>query len=223
MEKQLPDAPRLSPDPLLNGRCKMFSLRTLFLCLSIGCLSASSAHAALIINFSQVGSDVVGTLSGSLNVSGILQLDQGNLAGGYRVRPSNGFIMIAPSVGNTWSRLYGAMDSPAALIFGTGPSVDAEVGLGDFFSLSATDHYFTLPFGYLGGPLNGTVMFLNQSIVSLGMTPGVYTSTIGGGQDSITIRVNASSVPEPDTVSLMTFALAAVGFHTWRRRRVELS
>ena len=64
----------------------MSSLRTLVLWLSVGWVSTSSAQAALIINFAEVGGDVVATLSGSLNVSGIRQIDEGTVVGSQVVQ-----------------------------------------------------------------------------------------------------------------------------------------
>jgi hypothetical protein len=203
----------------------MSSLRTLVLWLSVGWVSTSSAQAALIINFAEVGGDVVATLSGSLNVSGIRQIDEGTVVGS-QVVPGNGLIQMAPAGGDpsaSWSRAYNVIDSPAALIFGTGPAVSADHRSGDVFLLMGADNFFTLPYSYHGGPLNGSMTFLGKSFVSLGTTPGVYTSTIGGGQDRITITFGSAAVPEPATLGLMSVAFAALGCHTWRRRRSALA
>jgi len=210
---------------VFQGEFIMRSVRNLVLVFSLVCLAASSAQAALIINFNEVGGSVVYTVSGSINVSGLPSgVAKWNATA---LHPAVGLISI-DTVGNFSADVYSSFDSPSSLIFGTGGlHYPASSQSGSSFALDTFGVYswspgnFFVPAGYSGGNLNGTATFLGASFISLGLTPGVYTSTIGGGQDSITIRVNA--VPEPATLSLISVAFAAVSFHTWRRRRSALA
>ena len=118
----------------------MVFLRALVVCLSLGCLAASQADAALIVDIKEVGGSVVYTVSGSLNVSGFPSFN--TLWNGTALNPSLGMVSIdtiGPFSCDEYSNLF---DSPASLIYGTGgEAYPASSQSGDNFALDPTGAY----------------------------------------------------------------------------------
>ncbi len=77
-----------------------------------------------------------------------------------------------------------------------------------------------MPAGYVSGSaLTDSATYDNQTLSSLGATPGTYTWRWGSGAtaDSFTLDIPAPSVPEP--ASLALFGTGLAGFGVIRRRR----
>jgi hypothetical protein len=169
-----------------------------------------SARANLVINISQVGSDVVAIGSGTLNTS--------NLAGG-------GFIGTDFIEADTAQITFGSIGSGDIYLisgpanFGTGSFVAASSGSGDLFGLIGFGDLL-VPRGYISGALlSGTDTFDNATISSLGLTPGTYVYTLARGEpDSVTVQIGVSAVPEPSTWAMMILGFAGVGFMAYRRK-----
>ena len=83
------------------------------------------------------------------------------------------------------------------------------------FEAVAKGHALIVPTGYVSGTaLSGTAVAPNETLSSIGITPGVYTWTYGaGGADTLTIDV-AAPLPEPTSHPI------AVPINTTARCRV---
>ena len=194
----------------------MHSYRSLLLTICILGLGNASARAALIMSYEEAGSDVVGTLSGSLDLTGM----SGSCCSFTPVAN------VAPLFGT-----FGTGPENALVItffdpFASGPSSFGPGGQTGATSSSGSPFFFTVffrsiavPLGYANGdPLNATSTFTNATFSSLGLTPGEYVYTLGSG-DTITIRTEQAAVPEPTTLSLLAFGLAGTGMAVRRRRQ----
>jgi hypothetical protein len=183
--------------------------------LTLGAISAPSAQAAYVVTFDEVGSDVVETGSGSLDLTA---LSVGTFGIGRDAS-------VTPNLGRFFSGVFTGTDTSFANIFSfsplafgagsftaasttTGGPVGLVSGLGDLPTL-----FF--PIDYISGtPLSDSSTYIDATISSLGLTPGAYVFGWGSGAhaDTFTIAVVASpppAVPEPSTWAMMLIGFAA--------------
>lgn len=182
---------------------------------------SQSALAAAIITATEVGVDVVFTGSGTLNVSALTSMGNGNLLAGIDFGREV-FLGANPS-GFAAVNFYGA----AGQITAPGPFGDdlftlASLGDGPRFGIAVEAFpnqvapAIVVPAGYVsGGSLSSTSTFSGATFSSLGIDPGTYTWTWGSGAsaDSLTLTV----VPEPASIGLVLAGLA--GLSALRRRQ----
>lgn len=171
-------------------------------------MSAATGFSAVTITILESGSDVVGTASGTANLTG--------LTGPITTQSGTAFLWPSSPIARfgglgtiNWD-LYTGASGPAS--FGTGGSgISADSGSGPrvgVFSSTA----IILPDDYVSGSaISATSTWLGESFVSLGITPGTYTWT--WSSDSLTI----TAIPEP-SVYVGVMGLAALAFVIWRRR-----
>ncbi len=176
----------------------------------IALCTAVSSEAAVIIDMSQVGADVVAQGSGNLNLAALgppIPAGTGTAA----MSPSSGFLVLVPGSGD----VYLPPVSPAS--FGTLGLATASANTGNVFGLALGQ--MLLPTGYITGTnLAMTATWAGASNASLGVTPGTYTWSWGAGAtaDYVQLNVNAAPTPEPETYALFAFGIGAT---EWLRRR----
>ncbi len=161
-------------------------------------LLSSAANAAVQISIQEVGSDVVATTSGSLNLAGLNYVSTGSNTA-----------FLEPSLGYFFSRaasydIYTTLMGPTG--FGTSVTTSG-TGTGDAFAISKIFGGVGVPAGYSSGsPLSGIT-------TSVGATPGSYVFTVPN--DTITVQVGSlqavSAVPEPSTWAMMLLGFGVVG------------
>ncbi len=165
-----------------------------------GLLVAGGANAAGDIRFATSGSDVVVTISGTVDPTALA-------IGGLRT-DTNGFYNSTGYFFSTVQcRTYGGSfaSSTARLTgpgnWGTGgypfqTTVSSATGGG--FGIDASDKLLCLPVGYTAGdPLVGTATLSNRSYGQLGLNPGVYTYTWGNATQAETLTVTVVPPPQP--------------------------
>jgi hypothetical protein len=144
------------------------------------------SRAAFVVTLQQVGSDVVATGSGSLNISG-LTFDS-NIGSTAIIIPSNGTAVVGPTGSNAASE-YTGFTGPSN--FGSGSGDNPDFGSGDQVGISPSD--LIVPLGYVSGnALSDSSTWTGQTFRSLGITPGTYTWTWG-------LAPTAESVGTPDS------------------------
>jgi PEP-CTERM motif len=176
--------------------------------------------AAIVIDISDIGSDVVASTRGSADLTDLTAIDTALLFAPGEVTPSKGSI-TAGDPGQTL--FYKGADGPKS--FGTGGKTEASVGNGNFAGVFAVNPFalspvILLPQKYASGtPLKGSSVFEGQSLESLGLNVGEYTYTWGVGEhaDSLTIRVG--DVPEPSTWAMMLLGFVGLGFAAYRKAK----
>lgn len=170
------------------------------LCLS---LAAAGAQAAVLWSFEETGDDVVGTLSGSLDLTGAEFLGSESVAGSS-IGPGIGWVVSMPGIYTSFAT-YTVSGPPD---FGSGVTTADGVSVGDPFLIY--DHFALVGVadGYTSGSaLNGTLTFAGSTFASLGIDPGSYIWSLPN--DTVTLRFGPapSAIPLPASLSLLLGAL----------------
>jgi PEP-CTERM motif len=177
------------------------------------------ADAAVVINLHEVGSDVVGSASGSADLMDLTLIATTILFAPGEVTPRRGGATVGDP-GET--HFYKGVDGPTS--FGTGGQTEATAGSGDLVGVFAVSAFATSPIvlfprDYMSGTsLTGSSVFENQSLESLGLDVGQHIYTWGSGADADSLTINVS-VPEPSTWAMMGLGFAALGLAGFTRRR----
>ena len=196
--------------------------RLIVLAAALGlAVGAGRAEAGIIIDINQVGSDVVATGSGTIDLTGLTPGATTAVAVGT-VTPTLARIIEGPDSSTGEDTYTGAMGPRS---FGPGGRItNASPGSGDLFGVQGTgDGFILVPHGYVSGTmLSATDTYGGQTFSSLGLTPGTYTYHWGTGvhADSLTVQIGpAAAVPEPSTLAGGAIGIALALGYAWRRHR----
>lgn len=173
-------------------------------------MASGAAKAAMIVEFTESGGDVIAAYSGSLLMgAGVVVLSPA-LSGGNDItsmRPANGGFRALNN--SPWTYASTTYSSGA---FGTGAGVISGSMSGDSFSFSAGGGgagELGAPGNYVpGAPIAGVATFSGRSFASLGLSPGATVISLADG-DTITVRI-AAAVPAPAAGALLVPALAGL-------------
>jgi hypothetical protein len=179
---------------------------------------SGKARAGVVININQVGSDVVATGSGTINLTDLTySTTQDNLpyTNPFDAQLSMGPVTIAPI------DIYSSITGPTT--FGTTDANEyPTTGTGSLFAVYGNTGALEVPQGYTSGtPLSATDTYSVATFISLGLTPGTYTWNWGTGAnaDFFTVNIGTASVPEPCSLVLSGIAVAGVMAYMGRRRK----
>jgi hypothetical protein len=148
--------------------------------------------SGLIVTISEVGSDVIMSGSGSLNLTGLIE---GSVQSGWGINGTLGTWVIGPSSSFFGRKYQGNAFSSYPNSFGSGYTAPTSF-TGDAFGIQngSLGKDIIVPIGYTSGsPLSGTATFANKTISSMGLTPGTYL--YDWGSDSITLLIMAGEIP----------------------------
>jgi hypothetical protein len=181
------------------------TISSIFVCITM----TLAAPAAIVINFAEVGNDVVATGSGTANLTGLsllfsftnAQINLDASSGNFRGGAPGGLFDI-----------YTTLSGPGNFGPGSGTANLPTSGSGDYFGLTAFNNRLFLPGGYVSGtPLSNTSIWTNRTFASLGLAPAgntfTYTWGSGANADSLTI---VTVVPEPSSALLFTLGAALI-------------
>lgn len=174
------------------------------------------SRAEVIIDITQQGSNVVSTASGTLDITD-LGFD-GSGASFSLMNPSNAAAILGPSV-LTNDDVYDGITGPSS--FGTGSASLADSGSGDRVGVVETAGAIQVPQGYVSGAtLSSTSTYDNQTLATLGLTPGTYKYTwgIGAHADSLTVQIGPAA-PLPSAFGGGSAGLILLAGWAWRQRR----
>ena len=189
-----------------------------------GLLNASPAPAAVTISITQVGSNVVATASGTLDVTG-LSLVYGSIEGGIGLNAGVRGNRVFVGFGNGGQVYeYEGLTGPASIGPGTTYYYDVTLtgtpfGLGlHQFGDTITPAVTVDPSFVSGGTIAATATFAGKTLARLGLKGGQYVYV--SPNDRVTIEVGNTGVPEPATWAMMLTGIGLVGYGLRRRRRL---
>ncbi len=176
-------------------------------------LSVPRAQAGYVVTLEQVGSDVVASGHGAIDLAGLTFAFVG--AAKAQLAPSEADITTGP-VAATPVDAYDGFSGPAN--FGGGTlTIGASSGIGDSVTIVGGGNLLAVPQGYLsGGALSDTSTYDNQTFNTLGITPVAYTWTWGSGANQ-NFTVVIGEVPEPATWAMMLIGFAVLGYAGYRK------
>ncbi len=198
---------------------KMF-IRSVLASAAVAAMSIPAAHSAYTVTIEQDGANVDATGSGTIDLTDLVRspiisttvASVDGVAGLEFTGPAQSSLPMGYVTG------YFGATGPAT--FGTATGAGANSGAGDLVGvITSGNSSFVVVYvypGYISGSgLETSSTYDNQTLASLGLTPGVYTYTWGTGAhaDSYTIdigdSVGAASAPVPEA---STWAMMAIGF-----------
>jgi hypothetical protein len=193
--------------------------------LALGAFAAPSAQAGYVVTLEEVGSNVVATGSGPIDLTG---LTFEGVPGGFVVESAEMF--PGESVIKTGSPRLTRVDvylgTSGPLSFGSGNGILPSSGSGDIVGISNVAGIVDVPSGYVSGsPLSDTSTYDSATFASLGATPGAYEWTWGAGANqNFTLDIGVAPpptppVPEPSTWAMMLIGFAGLGYASRRASR----
>jgi hypothetical protein len=177
---------------------------------SLLCVRPAEAYT---VTLQQMGSNVVANGSGAINLTGLTF--QGSTFGTITgIRANTGSIGTGPLAQLNFD-FYTGFTGPTS--FGSGASFLPNTGSGDFVGIFGLAGQIFVPQGYVSGhALTDSMTFNNATFASLGVTPGTYVWSWGGGANQ-NIMLQIGAVPDGGTtVSLLGCAL--LGLAALRRK-----
>lgn len=180
-------------------------------------LATGLANAGVVIDITDSGGNVNVTATGSLDLTGATFDHEQPYSTGIIPGGDNWYIALGTTPGMDWYQL-----TSVSLPFGSDTSFFASSSTsGDAFSIwgeAGIMPLVGLPTGYTSGTLiSADMVFFGESIAGMSLMPGTYVFTIPN--DTITLEIGGSSVPEPSTCAMMLNGLAALVFAGYRRSR----
>jgi hypothetical protein len=141
-----------------------------------------------VVTILEVGSDVIMSGSGSLNVTGLIE---GSVQTAGGINGTLGYWVIGQTNPFFARKFFGSNLNVYPNSFGSGYTAPTSYS-GDTFGIQngSLGKDIVLPLGYTSGsPLSGTATFANKTISSMGLTPGTYL--YDWGSDSITLQIGS--------------------------------
>ena len=183
--------------------------------LLAGAVFSRDAEATFTVNVDEVGSNVVATGSGTIDLTGLNFVNTGGP--NSVVAPFLGEIVLG-SPGTV--DVYTGVTGPSS--FGTFVVTFATSSTGDLVAIAGSGGLLAVPTGFVsGGALSDTATWDNATFASLGLTPGTYIYSWGPVAFDDTFVVNigpVGAVPEPPTLALLVAGLLGMGLSRRRNK-----
>jgi len=179
----------------------------------------SPAHASVIATFVQDGSNVDASITGTINMAGLVALGPAGLRG--FVNSSITRFAIGTTIPSS-VYAYGGLSTTSGSPFLSAPLAFATSGSGGPFGL-VDGSVLWIPTGYSsGGTVQANSVFSNKTLDDLGLKEGTYRYTWGAGAnaDFMTLQIGTPA-PEPSSIAFISLGLSAIGLTIRRRRKAE--
>ena len=205
---------------------RMVGASTIGAAMLIG-LFAQSAQAGYIVDLSQVGSNVIASGNGAIDLTGLSFFH--SFAKLALIHPSDALIYMGEPDISGVDQYFQSTGFTGPTSFGSGGESMPSSGRGGIVGIQNGLHIreaLFVPMGYVSGDSLGDVStYKNQTFSSLGVTSGRYEWTWGTGpnQNFTLVIETARAIPEPSTWAMMLLGFAGLGLaglrSVWRHRR----
>jgi hypothetical protein len=186
--------------------------------IAVTSLFFARSAQAYTVTLEQVGSKVVATGSGAIDLTGLTFQNNFNDAP-PQIQANFSLLITGPGGAN--QSQYVGFTGPTN--FGSGDLVMADTGSGDGVGIvgSGSNTFLIVPQGYISGTALSSSATWNNTTLALGVTPGIYVWIWGeGAGQNFDLEIGSLGVPGvPDggsTVSLLGCAL--LGLAALRRK-----
>jgi hypothetical protein len=179
-------------------------------------LSVTPVQAGYVVDLTQNGGNVVATGSGPIDLAGLTLFNSGlSDNSGLAISllwPFEGTIQTGPLESNVDLYVASVLSNFVGRSnFGSGGPAEASSGGGDGVGIAPYGEFVAVPAGYVSdNPLSDTSIYYNQTLSSLGATPGTYEWTWGSGANQ-NFTLVAAIIPEPSTWAMMLLGFAGLG------------
>lgn len=175
-----------------------------------------AAEAAIVVNYEQVGANVVATTTGTFDITGLKEFNKApHLIGTNGIDYlASGGTAKAPII----SIYTGFVSNPTEIGSGT-KFILASSSNGDPFGFNTVSQLIALSSSFVsGGSVEGTATFNDTTLAALGLTTGTYNFKTSA--DTVTINIGnvGGAVPEPATWAMMLLGFGATGAMMRRRK-----
>lgn len=165
-----------------------------------------AAQAGYVVTLKEMGSDVVATGSGPIDLTGLSS--RFNLSVNSQIIPADGVIATGQADNVT---VYSGTTGPT--LFGSGDQTLADSSSGNLVGIIGLNDNLIAPADYASGdPLSNNATYLNHTFADLKVAPGTYRWTWGDGENqNFTLIVGPGAgdvpIPEPTSIGLLGMAL----------------
>lgn len=189
----------------------LFRRALAMLAVTITCgLSISPGQAGYIVTLQQVGSVVVATGSGAIDLTGLIKFNPTELI--PEMYPSVAIILTGQ--GGNFVDFYGLGSISGPRNFGSGGPTFASSGTGDIVGMDGgAGAAVEVPQGYISGSaLSDSATYSGQTFGTLGLNTGTYVWSWGIGADqNFTLKIGSGTVPDTgSTLGLFLVSLIAL-------------
>jgi hypothetical protein len=189
----------------------------ILLLAGVGACDAEAHASSYVVTVEQIGSDVVVTGSGAIDLTGLTTIGTTEQLGSY-LWPKFGLFELGSASSQLNMDVYtGTLSGPSN--FGNGPQSLPDTSFGDALIFLGS---VSVPDGYVSdASLLGGDTYDNTTLANLGATPGTYVWSWGDGADQrITLDIVApTATPLPAALPLFAGGLGMVGFLLRRKNR----
>jgi len=180
-------------------------------------LTLNTAEAAVTVSVIESGGDVVFTASGTLNITELVPFSTVSGTAGaalfyYDANESLWSIGANPSGLVSVDQYTGFSRTGNALLTTDPPVLFADSGTGDRFGIDEGSGILLVPENFISGSsITGTVVYENQTLASLSISPGTRQWDWGSGLNADSVTLTATAIPEPSSAALLgLFCLSLV-------------